>query len=80
MKRCFTHVAGCDPNVLNKKEESALYLASRAGKIKFVRELLGHKADANVCCGRENHTPLVAAIANEHADVAMAIIKVLNCY
>ncbi|MDH3633685.1 MAG: ankyrin repeat domain-containing protein [Gammaproteobacteria bacterium] len=65
---------GVSKNGLNRRKETALYLSVESACLKCVRLLLGYKADPSIATKFEV-TPLEAAIRNNQAKIAQALLQ-----
>jgi ankyrin repeat protein len=66
---------GADPNLSADGGETALMIASRAGRVDAVRTLLAHGANANARESTRQQTALMWAAAEGHADVIRALFQ-----
>lgn len=67
--------AGANPNVALKMGETPLMAAGRSGDISSVQQLLKHGADIDAAENERGQTALMWAVAQQHADVALVLIR-----
>ncbi len=70
---------GAKVNAVNDRNETALFLAVESGCLDCVQQLLAHQADPSIAT-RLEMTPLEAAIRNDHAKIAFALLKFKTGY
>jgi ankyrin repeat protein len=77
LKQLVKH--GASINALNNRNETALYLAVEASRLKCVNLLLGNKADPSIAT-KLKITPLEAAIQNDQSKIALALLNTKTSY
>jgi ankyrin repeat protein len=70
---------GANLNTTNTRNETALYLAVESTCLKCVKLLLANKADQSIA-GKPKITPLEAAIRNDEAEIARALLTFKTSY
>ena len=67
--------SGANPNASLKMGETPLMTAARSGDVETVERLLEHGANVNAAEQERGQTALMWAVAQQHADVAHALIE-----
>lgn len=73
---CLVETAGADVNQTNKNGETPLFICAHEGNASVMEYLLKANVEKDLACGREQLTPLMAAVVNDRMSTARFLINV----